>query len=143
MSRTSGYALVIGLLLAGGRPALALPKIHFVEKETITVKFWPLTAGRADGSTHARTLEITDEGSERVELELPWPDAAHPSRLILQGSRVVPPAGAVNRIRLDAELQDAAGHTVRSHRDLTFDNEASALYDVARIGERSLTLGSV
>ena len=89
MGRSGAWVAITGLLALAvglaGLPTVSGPVVH--ERETVTLRFWPLTAGQPDGSDSSHTLEIVDDAGQQLQMDLFWPDAATPSRLLLKARR--------------------------------------------------------
>jgi len=133
---TLGWVLV---LTAFGSTAAAPVAI---EKRTrITAEIRPLTAGFADerDALHA-TLVLDSEEPRETRLRLAWPEETDVSTLVMRAERGATPTGAAHSLELDARLTLPDGSTVHATRSVAFDEETTALFEIYRYGQRSLTV---
>jgi hypothetical protein len=123
-------------------PATAEPSIHFVEHEEVALEIRPLTAETVPAMEGPATLDVGPSSPARLELRVLWPDAQEPSLLRLRAERELTPAGHL--VRLHSELvRPGEGAPVQATREIAFrsgSGSTTALFEVARLGERVLTL---
>lgn len=136
-SRTIAPGFLAGLLLLVPLPAAA--QIRLVEQQRVQIKVWPMAID-IDDERSLLELEVIDNSTDEIDVEIPWPSAEAPSRLVLRAGRREAPAGVSCRIRLESEVTTADGQTMMSQRVLDFDDSAKALFEAARIGDQPMTL---
>jgi hypothetical protein len=127
-------------LIAG--PALILAAPAEIEKRTkITLEIRPMTAELVSESEalHA-TLVLDSQDPARAELRLAWPEPEDRSTLVLSAARVPARGGSAHAVDLEGRLTLPDGATVHAARGVAFDDETTALFEVYRFGDRSLTL---
>jgi len=119
-------------------PAPGAPSIHLVEEERITLTFRPLTAETVEHGGEGFSLEVREAKPTETTVRVLWPDPEAPARLRLRASRTLSAAGQI--VRLGAELRRPDGSLeTRSTREILFSSdEVTALFEVARRGERAL-----
>ena len=127
----AGAALSLCCLQAEAR------ELQILKKEIVRVRAWPLTSGSPE---ERRTLDAGDGLSPKVEWTLPWPGSFDQSRLVLRATRIATPEETERKVRLESELTTPGGQTLRASRVLAFGESTSALFDVARLDGRPLTL---
>jgi hypothetical protein len=121
-------------------PAAAQTAIHLSEHERIVLEIRVLTAETVEEPEGGFALEVEEASPAELDLRVLWPDPRVPRRLKLRAERALTAAGHV--VRLASELQRGDGTvTARAKRDITFFSETTtALFEVARVGDRVLTL---
>jgi hypothetical protein len=121
-------------------PAAAEPAIHLVEQERILLEIRLMTAETIEDAAGGFVLEVGDSSPAELDLRVLWPDPGVPRRLKLRAERALTAAGHV--VRLESELQRPDGTvTARAKRDIAFFSDTTtALFEVARAGDRVLTL---
>jgi hypothetical protein len=136
---------VIAVLAASGvlvASSLATAAPVGIEKRTkITIEVRPLTAELVseDEALHTH-LVIDSYDPAETEIRLAWPAASEPSTLAVRATRVSPPAGSAYAVDLDGRLTLPDGSIVHAARSITFDEDTTALFEVYRYGDRSLTV---
>lgn len=141
--RKSLVRVGVAVWLAGwafSPPAAAQTAIHLSEHERIVLEVRPLTAETAEDTEGGFTLEVEDDSPAELDLRVLWPDPRVPRHLKLRAERALTAAGHV--VRLESELQREDGTvTARAKRDVAFFSDTTtALFEVARAGDRVLTL---
>ena len=129
------------LLLSFAQPGVfAAPAIHPVERERITLRIRPISAELVGDAVGPLVLDVDEEKGGELELAVRWPDGQSSRRLRLRARRGLSDYGS--RVRLEAEMLDDAGAVLsRAAREMLFSGEtATALFEVARRGDRVLTL---
>ena len=101
----------------------------------------PVTAEPVAGTAPAR-LEILVDGRSKptTEFYLVWPEETSKSLLRLRASSGTASGASLHAVDLTAELELPAGGRVRASHHVEFDEERVSLFEVYRVGERSLTL---
>jgi len=124
-----------------GSPLLAAPPVNIEKRTKITVEIRPLTAELvSEREVLYATLVLDSDDPAETELRLAWPESDDRSTLVLSASKVVPRPGSDFAVDLDGRLTLPDGSTVHAARGIAFDDETTALFEVYRYGERSLTL---
>jgi hypothetical protein len=118
----------------------AEPAIHSVEYDQIVLEIRPLTAEALVEDEADLTLEVSETAPTVVELHVLWPDPGRPSRLRLEATRRLSATGQT--VRIESELTPAGGGAATSARkEIAFTSDTvTALFEVARDGDRVLTL---
>jgi len=113
-----------------------------IEKRTkITIELRPLTADLVSEQEAVHTSLVIDSyDPAETEVGLAWPDPSDRSTLALRASRVSPPAGSAHAVDFDGRLTLPDGSIVHAARSIAFDDETTALFEVYRFGDRSLTV---
>jgi hypothetical protein len=113
-----------------------------IEKRTkIVVEIRPLTAELvSDHEALHATLVLNSDDPAETEIVLAWPETDDRSKLALSASRVSPRGGNAYAVDFDGRLTLPDGATVHAARSVSFDDETTALFEVYRYGDRSLTL---
>lgn len=132
--------LAVGGLLLAHTGVEASP-IGFEKRTKITIEVRPLTADLISerDALHANLVLDTDDPA-RTELGLAWPGSDDRSTLVLSASRVTPRGSGAIALDFDGRLTLPDGSTVHAARSISFDDETTALFEVYRYGDRSLTL---
>jgi hypothetical protein len=129
------------LFLAGTTPFFAGPSVSVTEKEIVVLQVRSLGAqpidAPADGSF---PLRLDSEHGASLQFDLQWPDASSISHVTLIATHRPPQSGAPHALRLEGKLELPDGARKRASRDLAFDGSTTALFELARFDERSLTL---
>ena len=135
----SGVALA---LVAGGFALPGVGATAALEVRTkIRIEVRPLTAQLvSERDALFATLVVDPTEPAETSLRLAWPDPGSVSTLGLRAVQVPPSAGAENAVTLDAQLVLPDRTTVHAARTVTLDDHATALFEVYRLGDRSLTL---
>jgi hypothetical protein len=137
-----GFAAL--LVIAGallGSPLLAAPAVGIEKRTKITVEVRPLTAELVSEREHLyATLVLDSEDPAETELRLAWPESDDRSTLVLSAARVTARPGSAFAVDFDGRLTLPDGATVHAARSMAFDEEETALFEVYRYGDRSLTL---
>lgn len=140
--RSSGVAglLAVGGVLLASSALLASP-VGIEKRTKITIELLPLTADFVSERDALRTnLVLDSEYPAETELGLAWPATDDRSTLAVSASRVPPRAGGAHAVDFAARLTLPDGSTVHAARSISFDDETTALFEVYRYGDRSLTL---
>lgn len=135
--------LVTTLAIAGAGLALstAAPTLGVKEREAVSLKVRCLTADTVDTPPDgAYTLGLSDGRSGSVKFGALWPDAGSTASVTIAATARPPQPGATHTIRLDATVELPDGSRLRSSRDMAFDDSTTALFELARRDERSLTV---
>ena len=141
LARIGATALwaVGGMLLAF--PAAPASSVNIEKRTKITIEIRPLTAELvSDHEALFATLVLDSEDPAETELGLAWPETDNRSQLALSASRVTPRGGNAYSVDFDGRLTLPDGGTVHAARSVSFDDETTALFEVYRYGDRSLTL---
>jgi len=122
-------------------PTSAAPRIEVSRHVNFEVVFSLINASPAPG-TEAADLSVIARPREpgKTEFGLLWPDQDSACRLKLSVSHGQPSGRQTHAALIDAELTLAGGSKVRSSRRMEFDDSQTSLFEVYRVGERSLTL---
>lgn len=120
--------------------ASAGPSIHIVERDRIQLQVRTLTARTVETDARSFLMDVVDDATAQLDLNVLWPDPAVPRRLRLTASRDLTSAGQL--VSIESTLAAADGSKpIRASREILFTSEATtALFEVARSGERVLTL---
>jgi hypothetical protein len=131
---------LVGLWALAAGPTQAEPAIHLVQREQLTLEIRALSSRILDAEDGSVTLVVGESAAEEIDLRLPWPDPQAPSRLRLRARRTLTPSGPM--LRLESELaRPGEEASVRAAREIVFTSEeVTALFEVARLGDRVLTL---
>lgn len=140
-ARVTTAALVGLALSAPVPPADAAPRPQISQRTWIDLKITPMNASPVEGTSPEQLLLKVDplDGGETT-FTLAWPDPQSATRLTLRAVQSPPSGTMEHAVDLEAELTLSAGRTVRSHRRIELDDQATALYEVYRQGDRPLTL---
>jgi hypothetical protein len=136
---------VAALLAVGGAlfafSAVIAAPVSIEKRTKITIEIRPLTADLVSEheALHA-TLVLDSDDPAETELGLAWPETDDRSNLVLSASRVAPRGGNAFAVDFDGRLTLPDGATVHAARSISFDDETTALFEVYRYGDRSLTL---
>jgi hypothetical protein len=131
--------LALAVLASAGAPPVA--GIEVVQRDHVVLRVRSLGVAPAPGTTgEPWEFDVDPDRGGSLSLELLWPDPGTRCRLRLSAVEQVPPAGAARLLELRAELVLADGTSVRASRPLPLDEAATALFEVYRLGDRSLTL---
>lgn len=132
--------MAVGGLLLAHSGANASP-IGFEKRTKITIEVRPLTADLVSerDALHANLVLDSDDPAQ-TELGLAWPGNDDRSTLVLSASRVTPRDSGAIALDFDGRLTLPDGSTVHAARSISFDDETTALFEVYRYGDRSLTL---
>ena len=133
----------LALVLVGtgfGPPADAAPAL--LETRTkITIEIRPLTAELvSDREALFATLVLDSPEPAETTLRVAWPDPGSVSALDIRAIEAPPSPGAAHTVNLDARLVLPDRTTVHTARSVSIDERGTALFEVYRLGERSLTL---
>jgi hypothetical protein len=111
-----------------------------VQEERILLEIRLLTAETVEEVDGDFALDVGETSPAELVLRVLWPDPGLPSRLELRATRRPSAAGQI--VRLESELVPPDGRTpTRAVREIVFTaGTATALFEVARQGDRALTL---
>ena len=140
LARAVRTLLVLAVTATAG-PADATPPVQVTRHVNIEVEFSPINASPAPGTKPA-ALSVIARPREPGETEfgLNWPDPDSSCRLKLRVSQDRPSGRQAHAALVEAELVLAGGRKVLSSRKLEFDEDQTALFELYRVGDRSLTL---
>jgi len=139
MIGVAALLVVAGALL--GSPLLAAPSVDIEKRTKITVEVTPLTAELvSEQEVLYATLVLDSEDPAETELRLAWPESDNRSTLILSASKVTPRPGNAFAVDINGRLTLPDGSTVHAARGISFDDETTALFEVYRYGDKSLTV---
>lgn len=134
--RTAGGLLALCAAAVPLAPGVAASGFSVRERETVVLRIRPLTATPVDlPAGGAFTVEVDPLQGGSLEFSLRWPDDSTTSRVSLRAQ-----PGAPDVIRLEARLELPDGRVQESSRDLICAEKATALFELARVDGRSLTL---
>jgi len=137
------HRTVVALLciFVGTTPFFAGPGVSVTEKEIIVLRIRSLGAqpidAPADETFH---LKLDSDRGASLQFDLQWPDASSVSHVTLIATHLPPQNAASHALRLDGKLELPDGIRSSSSRDLAFNESTTALFELARFDERSLTL---
>ena len=132
--------LTVGGVLRATSVLIAAP-ITIEKRTKITIEVRPLTADLiSDREALHANLVLTSDDPAETELRLAWPATDDRSDLVLSASKVPPREGGTFAVDFDGRLTLPDGSTVHAARSISFDDETTALFEVYRYGDRSLTL---
>ena len=139
-ARTAATTLFVACsALLAFTSAIASP-ISIEKRTKILIEVRPLTADLVSerDALHA-TLILDSEDPAETELGLAWPGPDDRTSLVLSALRVAPREGHAIAVDFDGRLTLPDGSTVHAARSISFDDETTALFEVYRYGDRSLT----
>lgn len=132
---------MLALVLACSLPASAAPDIRLVEAHKVGLRIRALTAlpsgSQGDGSGR---LDVDPDHGGELTLNLDWPEPGSRTRVRLRAMERPPPPGQDHAIQIEADLTLPDGARRHSTRSLSFVDSTTALFEVARVGERPLAL---
>jgi len=122
-------------------PAFAGPRAYSHQQTRYRIRIQPVTVQALPGAEPSH-VEILLDGRSKPEglLTLAWPDGESRSRLRLSAKRGTPGASLAHAIDVDAELTLPDGLVVHAAHHAEFDETGTGLFEVYRLGDRSLTL---
>jgi hypothetical protein len=132
--------LAVGGVLLASSALLASP-VGIEKRTKITIELRPLTADLiSEHDVGHANLVLDSEYPAETELGLAWPAPNDRSTLVVSASRVPPGAGGPYSVDFEGRLTLPDGSTVHAARSVSFDDKTTALFEVYRYGDRSLTL---
>ena len=132
--------LAVGYALLASSAAVASP-VSIEKRTKITIEIHPMTAELVSEQDALHTTLVLDsEEPAETQLGLAWPGTDDRSTLVLSASRVTPRGVSAFAVDFDGHLTLPDGSTVHAARSISFDDETTALFEVYRYGDRSLTL---
>lgn len=128
-------AAVLGSVLAG-------PRIYVRDERRTEIEVHVLNAPVLGGKPSPWTWAVPEEGGE-VRIPVAWPAPHDRAELVLRAFPRPPRPGAATVLELESELRTDEGGVVRARREMTYTDSGTALFEVQREGERTLTLALV
>ena len=140
--RLSGMLVAAGTLLGiFAAVATAAPSVSVRERKTISLEIRCLTADTENPPEGgAYSLELAPSRAASLGFRALWPDADPGVAVAIVAMSRPPQPGVAHTIRLEANVELPDGSRHRSMRDLAFDENTTALFEVARYDEKTLTL---
>lgn len=119
----------------------AAPNVSVHERHSVILRIRCLTARATDVPAEgAYVLELEPGKGGSVEFEARWPDDATASRVTVVAIARPAASQAAHLLRLEGVVERPDGQRDSSSRDLEFTESTTALFELAREDERSLTL---
>jgi len=143
VNRTALATLCLSVGLISGSHGLAAPYAKLETRTKISIEIRPLTADLvSERDALFETLSLDASSAEAVEtsMRLAWPEPQSISTLRLRAVSAPPEPGATHGVNLDAQLTLPDGSTIHARRLISLEERATTLFEVYRLGKRTLTL---
>lgn len=115
------------------------PTLQVEQREVVLFSIRPMTAAAAD-SRKTLSLRLDSTEAARGALTFDWPSPGSECRLEMAVHEQTGVLADARKVRLDAVLTLPDRTRVEASRELTVRGETTALFEIYRLGDRSLTL---
>jgi hypothetical protein len=134
-------ASLAGLVALGAMQAGELPYgLRLARDERVRIAVRVVAPDAAGRPPIGGAFDLDPAGVGALTLEAPWPAPGAVARLTLRAERLPAPAGTAHRLVLEADVGAGGTPAGRARRELAFDEETTVLFEIARSGDRPLTL---
>jgi len=128
----------VALLAAGG--LRADPRVRVDEQESLLLRVRSLAAAAVDAPEGGFVLRPEGHRAGRLDFAVLWPDPARACLVSLVATRLAPRPGSPSVVRLEGRVDFPDGSRREAARELEFEGRTTALFEIARVDGRALTL---